>query len=199
MYGELICKARKQKGMTQSELAYKLGISPVGIVQWEKNRRNPKLDTRRKIASALDIDITELMLEPEKEDYEREFGDPETRTSFAVYELEKLIDDNTKQAESCNGIVTTDHERKWALEHLEEVSSKYGVATDSVKKGLNQDLALDLEVSSIATTPKEKTCHKGRFVMEINSIMASMNEDGQDALLRHARELAQIPSYQKEH
>jgi len=26
-----------------------------------------------------------------------------------------------------------------------------------------------------------------------------MNEDGQDALLRHARELAQILGYQKEH
>ena len=59
MYGELIRAARKKKGWTQSDLAYKLGINPVGIVQWEQNRRNPKFETRQKIARALDIDITE--------------------------------------------------------------------------------------------------------------------------------------------
>ena len=62
MYGELIRNARMRKGLTQSDLAYKLGITPTGIVQWEQNRRNPKLETRKKIANALDIDITELML-----------------------------------------------------------------------------------------------------------------------------------------
>lgn len=66
MYGELIRAARKKKGWTQSDLAYKLGINPVGIVQWEQNRRNPKFETRQKIARALDIDITELMLLSEK-------------------------------------------------------------------------------------------------------------------------------------
>ena len=62
MYGELIRNARQQKCWTLSDLAYKLGITPAGIAQWEQNRRNPKLETRKKIASALDIDITELML-----------------------------------------------------------------------------------------------------------------------------------------
>ena len=86
MYGELIRAARKKKGWTQSDLAYKLGINPVGIVQWEQNRRNPKFETRQKIARALDIDITELMLLSEKEDYEKKHGDCESRINFAVYE-----------------------------------------------------------------------------------------------------------------
>ena len=109
MYGELIRNARQQKCWTLSDLAYKLGITPAGIAQWEQNRRNPKLETRKKIASALDIDITELMLKSEREDYEKKYGNSESRTSFAVYEIEKIIDDNTKQAESCNGTVTTSH------------------------------------------------------------------------------------------
>ena len=99
MYGELIRAARKKKGWTQSDLAYKLGINPVGIVQWEQNRRNPKFETRQKIARALDIDITELMLLSEKEDYEKKHGDCESRINFAVYEIERLLDEKTEQIE----------------------------------------------------------------------------------------------------
>ncbi|CBL00414.1 hypothetical protein FP2_31810 [Faecalibacterium prausnitzii L2-6] len=36
------------------------------------------------------------------------------------------------------------------------------------------------------------------MIREIETIVATMNEDGREALLRHARELAQIPAYQKE-
>lgn len=71
MYGELIRAARKRKDGRRATWLNKLGINPVGIVQWEQNRRNPKFETRQKIARALDIDITELMLLSEKEDYEK--------------------------------------------------------------------------------------------------------------------------------
>ena len=96
MYGELIRNARQRKGWTLSDLAYKLGITPAGIAQWEQNRRNPKLETREKIASALDIDITELMLEPEKSDYEKRFGTSESRAASAAYQIERIIEANTK-------------------------------------------------------------------------------------------------------
>ena len=115
MYGELIRNARQRKGWTLSDLAYKLGITPAGIAQWEQNRRNPKLETREKIASALDIDITELMLEPEKSDYEKRFGTSESRAASAAYQIERIIEANTKRIESCNGVVTTNHKKDWAL------------------------------------------------------------------------------------
>ena len=197
MYGELIRNARQQKCWTLSDLAYKLGITPAGIAQWEQNRRNPKLETRKKIASALDIDITELMRKSEREDYEKKYGNSESRTSFAVYEIEKIIDDNTKQAESCNGTVTTSHERKWALEHLDEMAIKYGVPTNNIRKQLNKDLSLGLDEAQTDSVPKSKTYYKGRFVSEIDAIMAGLNEDGREAVLHHARELAKIPEYQK--
>lgn len=37
-------------GMTQAELAHKLGISAAGIAQWENDLRNPKIETLRKLA-----------------------------------------------------------------------------------------------------------------------------------------------------
>lgn len=197
MYGELIRNARQQKCWTLSDLAYKLGITPAGIAQWEQNRRNPKLETRKKIASALDIDITELMLEPEKSDYEKRFGTSESRAASAAYQIERIIEANTKRIESCNGVVTTNHKKDWALDDIEVIARKYGVPTSSIKKQLNIDLSLGLDEAQTDSVPKSKTYYKGRFVSEIDAIMAGLNEDGREAVLRHARELAKIPEYQK--
>lgn len=71
------------------------------------------------------------------------------------------------------------------------------------KKQLNNDLSLGLEETSDDAIPEEKTYYKGGtvkggMIREIETIVATMNEDGREALLRHARELAQIPAYQKE-
>ena len=197
MYGELIRNARQRKGWTLSDLAYKLGITPAGIAQWEQNRRNPKLETREKIASALDIDITELMLEPEKSDYEKRFGTSESRAASAAYQIERIIEANTKRIESCNGVVTTNHKKDWALDDIEVIARKYGVPTNSIKKQLNIDLSLGLDEAQTDSVPKSKTYYKGRFVSEIDAIMAGLNEDGREAALHHARELAKIPEYQK--
>lgn len=60
----------------------------------------------------MDIDITELMLLSEKEDYEKKHGDCESRINFAVYEIERLLDEKTEQIESCGGTVTPEHEKK---------------------------------------------------------------------------------------
>lgn len=197
VYGELIRNARQRKGWTLSDLAYKLGITPAGIAQWEQNRRNPKLETREKIASALDIDITELMLEPEKSDYEKRFGTSESRAASAAYQIERIIEANTKRIESCNGVVTTNHKKDWALDDIEVIARKYGVPTNSIKKQLNIDLSLGLDEAQTDSVPKSKTYYKGRFVSEIDAIMAGLNEDGREAVLHHARELAKIPEYQK--
>lgn len=59
--GQLIKAARKKAKMTQAELAQKLGISYVGVSQWENDLRNPKYETLRRIADALGCDWLELV------------------------------------------------------------------------------------------------------------------------------------------
>lgn len=59
--GQRIKAARKKAGMTQADLAKKLGISYVNISQLEKDQRNPKLETLQRIAAALGISIYELI------------------------------------------------------------------------------------------------------------------------------------------
>ena len=53
--GDRIKKARKIKGITQNELAIKLGVTQGMIGQYEKNKRNPKIETINKIANALGV------------------------------------------------------------------------------------------------------------------------------------------------
>jgi len=59
-YGEKIVEIRKEKGISQKELAKRLGVSPVMVAHWEKGRRKPKADTLKKIADALEVPLSRL-------------------------------------------------------------------------------------------------------------------------------------------
>lgn len=59
--GERIKAARLRAGLTQQELADKIGISYQGIGQWERDARNPKIETLSKIAAALNVPVRYLM------------------------------------------------------------------------------------------------------------------------------------------
>lgn len=59
-FGNLIQKARISAGLSQKELATKLGVSASMIGQYENNIRHPKLTTIQKIADALQIDVVNL-------------------------------------------------------------------------------------------------------------------------------------------
>lgn len=54
--GERIKELRKQQGMTQSDLAKKLGIPYQSIGQWERGIRTPKPKTIFRIIEALGVD-----------------------------------------------------------------------------------------------------------------------------------------------
>lgn len=62
--GERIRQARKNAGLTQAQLADKMGISAAGVAQWENDLRNPKIETIKKIAVALGVDAVDLYEEP---------------------------------------------------------------------------------------------------------------------------------------
>lgn len=54
--GEKIKYLRTEKGITQKELASKLGTSQQNLAQYENGKRKPKLETIQKIANALNVD-----------------------------------------------------------------------------------------------------------------------------------------------
>jgi len=60
--GAQIKRLRKLRGLTQVELADKLGITQAYLAQLESGvRANPTLDLLQRIAKALKVDITKLL------------------------------------------------------------------------------------------------------------------------------------------
>lgn len=60
-YGNRIKAAREKAHMTQEELGARLGITGVTIMRYEKEQREPTLQTFRDISSELDISISYLL------------------------------------------------------------------------------------------------------------------------------------------
>ena len=53
--GEWIKYERKKAGITQSELAARIGVTSATITRYEKGQREPRLDQLQKIAEALNV------------------------------------------------------------------------------------------------------------------------------------------------
>ncbi len=59
--GQNIKALRKKEGLTQEQLAKKIGISTITIRQYENGLRTPKYSTVESIAKALDCSVSELI------------------------------------------------------------------------------------------------------------------------------------------
>lgn len=59
--GEKIRKLRKEKGITQAELASQLGLTPKMISFYELNQRVPPMDIVKKLCDILGVDANYLL------------------------------------------------------------------------------------------------------------------------------------------
>lgn len=59
--GELIAARRKEKGMTQRELADLLNITDKAVSKWERDLACPDINTVPKLAEALELSVEELL------------------------------------------------------------------------------------------------------------------------------------------
>ena len=113
--GKRIKNRRKELGMTQKDLAQRIGCAEITIRQYESGRNAPKIDTRISIAKALDIpygtlfnpDNSELMsMLPEMGGSIENDPNPEkTQANFDRASIEDLSSDLTKVLEK-SGLVT---------------------------------------------------------------------------------------------
>ena len=59
--GKFIAESRKEKNMTQQELADKLGVTDRAVSHWENGRRLPDYSLLKDLSESLDISINELL------------------------------------------------------------------------------------------------------------------------------------------
>ena len=60
-FGNMVAVLRKQKGMTQLELAEKMGVTDKAVSKWERDLSFPDVSSIPKLAEILDVSVDELM------------------------------------------------------------------------------------------------------------------------------------------
>ena len=95
--GKFIAKLRKEKNMTQQELAKKLGVTDRAISKWENGRGLPDYSLLQNLCDALSVSINELFSGEKisKENYKKK----------AEENMSKLINDNYNKKKKLNWII----------------------------------------------------------------------------------------------
>ncbi len=60
-FGMMISSLRKEKGMTQLELAEKMGVTDKAVSKWERDLSFPDINSIPKLAEVFEISVDELM------------------------------------------------------------------------------------------------------------------------------------------
>ena len=60
-FGNYVCRERRRRGLSQSELAAMLGVTNKAVSKWENGRAKPSTDTLRRLAALLGTDVAELL------------------------------------------------------------------------------------------------------------------------------------------
>lgn len=81
-----IKQLRKQKHLTQKQLAEKSGLAVITIQQYEAGKFNPKPDTVMKLCVGLDCKITDI-IDDETQKYYRMFdaNEPQNKTNVSTH------------------------------------------------------------------------------------------------------------------
>lgn len=122
--GSSIKSAREKVGMTQKELAEKMGTTPQNISQYERNIRNPKLETRERLAEAMGLSSDTFLIT---------YND-----SQMAQELEQFLEDTMKrrmsELENLFCSLNEDGQRV-ALERLDELAQLPKYQRQPAKEG----------------------------------------------------------------
>ena len=58
--GSQIRQLRTSQGITQAELAFRIGVAPPLLCQWERNVKTPRLDNLEAVVNALGLRLSEF-------------------------------------------------------------------------------------------------------------------------------------------
>ena len=61
LFGKNICFYRKERGLSQEQLAFQVGLEKSTVSHYECGTRTPNLKTAQKLADALGVNLAELV------------------------------------------------------------------------------------------------------------------------------------------
>ena len=111
------CGIRKEKKMTQAELAEKINVTDKAVSRWERGLGFPDIQTLEPLAQALGISVLELMRSKKKEST----GDVDiTETQYTRQEVAEMLqnaDDISKQQKK--------QDKKWHERKVQKTRSPW--------------------------------------------------------------------------
>ena len=148
-FGERLKQIRANQGLSQEQLAEKIGVSRQAITKWETNRGLPDVENMIILAEIFKVTLDELILERiNVQETQQELFESET-----VYDIDcdKHFDIRIGNARKLR-IQGCDDEKvhiKLQSEVLENLSSLYKVKIDEKKKRLDIDCQNKKEISRL--------------------------------------------------
>ncbi len=150
--GAVIKRLRDAKGLTQSELAFKIGVSDKAVSKWETGKGLPDISLIEPLSKALDVSVVELMSGDTVKNYN--ISSNVLRSKFYVCPVcQNVIHTMGDTVVSCCGITLP------ALE-AEECDGKHQVIIENVEDEqfitINHDMTKDHYISFIAFLSSDK-------------------------------------------
>ena len=196
---ENIKRIRKEKGLTQKQLGEKCGMSESTLRQYELGFRNPKIETVRKIAVALDCEISDIdenffILPPENANIE----------SGLITEADKIFrkyeSSGTLTKEDRNILIKYKKELRnleRRLNHLKNIEDKSEEERKATITKLNE-LKIGIPDFLKRTDGKYIIIDSNNPDEELLlSDFRELNIDGQSEARKRVSELTEIPRYTK--
>lgn len=105
-FGEKLQQLRKEKGLSQEDLAYQLNVSRQAVSKWESQNGYPEMEKMILISELFQVSLDYLL----KEDYDDSFQ--KTDTSYYLMSKQKNRRLYTNQKKFCikNGIICIIHD-----------------------------------------------------------------------------------------
>ena len=94
--GQLIADARAQTGLTQTELASRMGTHQSVVARWESGKTQPSFETVARAVSAAGLELTVTISKPGSNKRSAYRLNPTDELARAVMELEQLSFDQAR-------------------------------------------------------------------------------------------------------
>lgn len=193
--GDNIRKVRKAHGLSQIELAERVGVAPITIRQYENGKRSPKLETIAKLAQALDVSIVDLFPDALDSDEAWQFlsqqpqqlGEAVQQCLYEALndlriELEEKADKTKAEGGEQPSFQTLS---AWASSLVQPIAKAHSLPPQLLRKYMWPT------INDLAPHSEEDA-----LFQRVLDLLQGMTPDGRKAALHHLEELAQIPAYQ---
>lgn len=215
--GNNIRTIRKRNGMTLKQIADIIGCSPQLISQYESGKRQPKLETKKKIAAALNCDVsdidnsiyvisTEYKLTPERLEHFKKDAEvleiikkKSSNEDYTEEEPQKILEYKKRIAESKEVVR---EKRLLMQENLKRLKSLYDSNTeqsdiDSDKTYIDP-LAYEDSYSFASSKEEYEVLLRQRQQQGEEFLLSDyrkLNEKGQAEARKRVNELTEVPRY----